>query len=137
MQTAFLQYQDDAVAINTYWEDFKAQDDQMSDDYRLADYYCDNIYDVKAWLIKGLSVDCKEAVQYLELIDEVQKKLEFEFTVDVRCRVEKLRFNIWDCKYQVLAKLAKVQDNTDTFEERMEKLMEEYGVGPKPELCEE
>ena len=137
LQTAFLQYQDDAVAINTYWEDFKAQDDQMSDDYRLADYYCDNIYDVKAWLIKGLSVDCKEAVQYLELIDEVQKKLEFEFTVDVRCRVEKLRFNIWDCKYQVLAKLAKVQDNTDTFEERMEKLMEEYGVGPKPELCEE
>lgn len=137
LQTAFLQYQDDEVAINTYWEDFKAQDDQMSDDYRLADYYCDNIYDVKAWLIQGLSVDCKEAIPYLEKIDEVQKKLEFEFTVDVRCRIEKLRFRIWDCQYQVLAKLAKVQDNELTFDERMEKLMEEYGMGPKPELCEE
>jgi len=137
LQAAYIQYQDDEVAINTYWNDFVAQGDQLSYDYRLADYYCDNIYDVKSWLIKGLSVDCKEAVQYLELIDEVKNKLEFEFTHDVKCRVEKLRFNIWDCQYQVLAKLARVQDNPDSFEVRMEKLMKEYGVGPKPELCTE
>lgn len=135
LQGLYMQYQADALDINTLWDQFVAQGDALHGNYRLADYYCDNIYDVKAWLIKGLSTNCKEAIPYLEKIDEVKKKLEFEFTVDVRCRVEKLRFNIWDCQYQVLAKLARVQDNPDSFEVRMEKLMKEYGMGPQPEVC--
>ncbi len=129
------QYQADAVAINQLWNKFVAQGDVLDGDYRLADYYCDNIYDVKSWLIKGLSTNCKEGNEYLVQIDEVKKMLEFEFTKDVRCRVEKLRFNIWDCQYQALKKLAIIQTSPDSFEEKLEGLVQEYGIGARPEVC--
>lgn len=136
LTTLFIQYQADEVDINKLWEKFVAQGDMLHGDYRLADYYCDNVYDVKAWLIKGLSVGCKEASPYLEKIDEVKEKLEFEFTEDVKCRIQKLRFNIWDCKYQALKKLAIVQTSADAYEEKLEGLIEEYGIGSRPEICE-
>jgi len=86
-----LQTQADEVDINDLWNAFVAQGDTLYKDNQLADYYCDHIYDVKAWLIKGLSSSCQDAIPYLEKIDEVKNNLEFEFAQDIRCRVTKLR----------------------------------------------
>ena len=131
----YLQLDDDEKEINELWNAFVLQGDTLFGDYRLAAYYCDHIYDVKSWLIQGFSASCKEAIPYLEQIDEVKKNLEFEFTKDVRCRVEKLRFKIWNCQYQVLKKLAIVQTSPDAFEETLEALIKEYGIGARPAIC--
>ena len=131
-----LQTQADEVDINDLWNAFVAQGDTLYKDNQLADYYCDHIYDVKAWLIKGLSSSCQDAIPYLEKIDEVKNNLEFEFAQDIRCRVTKLRIRIWDCRYEALGKLAKVQ-SPDAVEEKIQELMEEYGVGERPEVCVE
>lgn len=130
-----IQFQYDADEINDLWNNFVAQGDTLYGDYRLADYYCDHIYDVKSWIIQGLASDCKTAKGYLEQIDEFKRTLEFEFTVDVRCRVRKLRIKVWDCQYQVLKKLAIAQGSADSYEEELTALIEEYGIGERPEVC--
>ena len=135
LQMLFIQLEEDEVEINEIWDAFVAQGDELFGDYRLADYYCDHVYDVKSWVIQGLSVDCKEGRYYLEQIDEVKKSLEFEFTKDVRCRVSKLRNKVWECQYQALRKLAEVQASPDSLEIRLEALIKEYGIGERPEVC--
>lgn len=132
---AFLQAQADEVDINDLWNKFVAQGDTLYKNYRIADYYCDHVYDVKAWVIKGLAGTCQEGIPYLEQIDEVKENLEFEFSQDVRCRVEKLRLRVWECRYQSLRKLAVVQAEPDAVEEKLKALMEEYGIGERPEGC--
>lgn len=136
LSDARLQYQYDEGEINKIWNKFKAQDD-MLEDYELAAYYCDHIYDVKSWLIQGLSGTCQEGIPYLEKIDEVKKNLEFEFAQDIRCRVEKLRARVWDCRYESLKKLAMVQaeSNSDSLEVVLAGLMKEYGLEERPEVC--
>ncbi|MEM6316836.1 MAG: hypothetical protein AAF960_04160 [Bacteroidota bacterium] len=136
LQAAFLQYQTDEADINLLWEEFKAQSDTLYGDYRLANYYCDHIYDVKAWIMRGLMADCKQSQYYLEQIDEIKKSLEFEFALDIRCRVTKLRIKIWDCQAEALAKLARIQA-PDAFDEKMQELIREYGIGERPVPCEE
>jgi len=131
---AYLQAQADEVDINDLWNAFVLQGDTLFKDYRLAEYYCDHIYDVKAWLIKGFSVSCKEAIPYLEKIDEVKESLEFEFAEDIRCRVTKLRIKVWDCRYQSMSRLAKLE-SPDNTEERLQELMEKYEMGTRPEVC--
>lgn len=132
---ARLQYQYDEGEINKLWNKFVQQGDTLIQDYHLADYYCDHIYDVKSWLIQGLSGSCQEGIPYLEKIDEVKKNLEFEFAQDIRCRVEKLRVRVWDCRYESLKKLAIVQAESDSFEVVLAGLMKEYGLEERPEVC--
>ena len=131
-----LRFQYDADEINKIWNKFVAQGDTLYVDHELADYYCDHIYDVKSWIIKGLSGTCKEGGRYLEQIEEYKRTLEFEFTPDVKCRVNKLQIRVWDCQNAALSKLAKVQATPDNpFEERMVALRAEYGIGERPEVC--
>ncbi len=129
-----MQFQYDAGEINKIWNKFVAQGD-MLEDYQLADYYCDHIYDVKSWLIQGLSVSCKEGIPFLEQIDEVKNSLEFEFTEEVRCRVTKLRIRVWDCRYESMEKLARLEAEPENFEERLKELMEKYEMGERPIPC--
>lgn len=136
LTAAFMENQTAELDINDYWEQFKAEGDQLAGGYQLADYYCDHIYDVKSWLIQGLSGDCKVGQQYLEQIDEVKKNLEFEFAKDIRCRVEKLRLKVWQCHYDALEKIALVQ-SADSLDVRMAALIEEYGIGERPVGCVE
>lgn len=131
----FIQFQTNEVDIQELWVKFVEQGDTLYDDYYLADYYCDHVLDVKSWVIKGLSGTCEEGIEYLEQIDEVKRKFEFEFVNDVRCRVIKLRIKIWDCRHEALSKLARVQSEPETFDDRLAELMEEYGMGPRPEVC--
>jgi hypothetical protein len=127
-------YQANGVKIESLWQKFVAQGDRLSEDLP-ADLYCDNIHQVKAWTIKGLSVSCEDGQRYLEQIDDFDRTFEFNFTEEVECRVQKLRIKIWDCRYSALQKLARVEASGDAYEARLKELMAEYGMGERPEPC--
>lgn len=131
------QYKTDMLDMEGLWKKFISQGDTLYGDYYLADYYCDNIDQAKSWVIKGLSVSCEQAHPYLEQIDELQRTFEFSFEEDVECRVQKLRIRVWDCRYKALAKLAQLEAEAGhaTYEERLAGLMDEYGMGERPEVC--
>ena len=129
------QYQSDMVDIERLWDKFVAQGDTLYGNYQLADYYCDNIHQIKSWVIKGFSATCEQAHPYLDQIDEFQRTFEFDFEKEVECRVQKLRIKVWDCRYRALVKLARLEASTDSYEKRLEELIEEYEMGERPEVC--
>lgn len=128
-------YQSDGVKIERLWSKFVAQGDRLTENYQSADFYCDNIQQVKDWTIRGLIGTCEEGNQFLEQIESFQRTFEFNFTKELECRVQKLRIKVWDCRYQALEKLARVQ--ADAYEDRLKELMKEYGMGERPEVCAE
>lgn len=127
-------YQANGVKIESLWQKFVAQGDRLSEELP-TDLYCDNIHQVKAWTIKGLSVSCEDGQRYLEQIDDFDRTFEFNFTEEVECRVQKLRIKIWDCRYSALQKLARVEASPDSYEARLQELMAQYGMGERPEPC--
>ncbi|MEZ4990866.1 MAG: hypothetical protein R2824_10660 [Saprospiraceae bacterium] len=129
------QYQTDGINIESIWNKFVAQGDRLTQNYQSAEFYCDNIHQVKDWTIRGLSGSCEEGTQYLGKIEEFQRTFEFSFTKDLECRVQKLRIKVWDCRYEALQKLARVEVESDAYEKRLQELMTEYGMGERPEVC--
>ncbi|NUO01417.1 MAG: hypothetical protein HUU01_12475 [Saprospiraceae bacterium] len=126
----------DGVKIEKLWNKFVGQGDKPLKDYQSAEYYCDNIHQVKDWTIRGLSGTCEEAPQYLEQIESFQRTFEFQFTEPVECRVQNLRVKVWDCRYQALQKLAKIEASpADSYEKKLEELMKEYEMSERPEPC--
>ena len=129
------QYQSNGEEIEMLWSKFVAQGDQPFEDFESTTHYCDNVHQVKDWTIKGLSVSCEEGQVYLELIDDFQRTIEFSFTEDVECRVQDLRIKIWECRYEGLQKLARIEASPESYEEKLKELMAEYGMGERPEVC--
>lgn len=127
-------YEANGVKIEKLWNKFVSQGDKLSADYESSELYCDNIHQVKDWTMRGLSVSCEEGQQYLEQIDAFQQTTEFKFTKDLECRVQKLRLKVWECRYQALQKLARVEA-PNAYEKRLEELMKEYEMGARPEVC--
>ncbi len=122
--------------IEKLWNKFVSQGNKLSQDYESAESYCDNIHQVKDWTMKGLSANCETAIQYLERIEEFQQTFEFDFTKDLRCRIEDLKFKVWDCRYQALQKLARIEATAEiSYEDRLKELVKEYGIGDRPEAC--
>lgn len=128
------QYQADGVKIERLWNQFVAQGDKLYEDYESAEFYCDNIHQVKDWTMKGLSATCEGGLQYLEQIESFKETFEFNFTEDLKCRVQRLSIKVWDCRREALLKLARVEA-PEAPEERLQALMAEYGMGPRPEVC--
>lgn len=128
------EYQANGVEIEGIWTKFVAQGDVLTEDYRSADFYCDNIHQVKDWTIRGLTSSCEVGIQYLEQIEDFQDTFEFNFTEDVECRVQDLRIKVWECRRDALLKLARIEA-PDNPEQRLQELMAEYGVGERPEDC--
>jgi hypothetical protein len=128
------EYQSNGGEIEKVWRKFVAKGDVLVEDYRSADFYCDNIHQVKDWTIRGLSGSCEEGSQYLAQIEEFQRTFEFDFFEELECRVQRLRIKVWTCRYEALLKLARVEA-PDAYEERLEELMKQYGVGERPEVC--
>lgn len=130
------QYQADGVKIEQLWRQFVAQGDQLSENYQSADFYCDNIQQVKDWTMKGMSApNCEGGIQYLEQIESFQRTFEFSFTEELECRVQRLRIQVWDCRYEALQKLARVEASADAVDQRLGELLREYGMGERPEVC--
>lgn len=129
------QYQADGRKVDQLWVQFVAQGDRLTQNYQSADFYCDNIQQVKDWTMKGLSASCEAAHPYLEKIEAFQRTFEFNFTEEVECRVQRLRIKVWECRYQALQKLARVEASDDAYEAKLSELMREYGMGDRPEVC--
>ena len=128
------QYRSNGVKIEKQWNKFVAQGSTHLKNFQSSDFYCDNIHQVKDWTIKGLTGTCEDGYQYLDQIDAFQQTFEFDFTEELECRVQNLRVKVWNCRYQILLELAQVEA-PDSYEERLGELMEEYGMGERPEVC--
>ena len=130
------QYYSNGEKIERIWNNFVAQGDVLTEDYETTDMYCDYIQLVKDWTMKGLSGTCEEGIPYLEKIEEVNESFEWVFYDELECRVKKLRFKVWSCRYEALQKLARIEAEPDDYEKRLKELMEEYGMEERPEVCE-
>lgn len=128
------QYRANGEKVERLWSKFIAQGDKLTENYQSEESYCDNIHQVKDWTMKGLSSSCEEGHVYLDKIDDFQQTFEFSFTEELECRVKKLRLQVWECRYQALQKLARVEAE-DAYEERLKELMDEYNMGERPEVC--
>lgn len=132
------QYRIDGQKIEKQWDSFIAQGDRLTQDYESAELYCDNIHQVKDWAMRGLTASCEEGHLYLEQIENFQATFEFNFTEELECKVQKLRIAVWDCRYEALDNLARIEAEAsvdETYEQRLEKLLAEYGMQDRPEVC--
>ena len=130
----YMLYQFNGDNIERIWENFIARGDILQEDYESTNLYCDNVQEVKDWTMKGLSGDCKEGHEYLEKIDALVAQFDFDFYEELECRVQNLRIKRWDCRHEVLAEIARLEA-PDAFEEKLEELLTENRMGPRPELC--
>jgi len=128
------EYEENGVDIDEVWDKFVANGDRLAGDYISTDIYCDNIHQVKDWTMRGLSADCEEAIPYLQKIDEFKETFDFDFYKELECRVQQLRINIWECRHEALADLAKTE-NPDAPNERLAELMEKYNMEARPQDC--
>lgn len=128
------QYKVNVVEIEELWRKFVAQGNTLSGNYELAEFYCDNVHQAQSWIIHGMMGSCEDATQYLAQIEEFQRTFEFSFVEEVECRVEDLRIKVWTCRHEALTKLARIEA-PDAYEARLDELMDEYGVGERPEEC--
>lgn len=128
-------YQTNGSDIERIWKGFVAHGDMLTEDYQSRELYCDHISEVKDWTMRGLSASCEEARPYLEKIEEFNETFEFRFYEELECRVQRLRIKVWECTHNALVDLAKIQTPDGGYEERLQELMEEYGVGEQPEPC--
>ena len=129
------EYEFNGMEIESRWDQFVAQGDQLSGTFESTDMYCDNIQKVKDWTISGLSSDCQGGLGYLEQIEDFNEKFDFNFYEELECRVQKLRIKVWDCRHQALQDIAKVEDSAEARNEKLTALMEEFGMEERPEVC--
>ena len=85
--------------------------------------------------MKGLMADCEDGLLYLEKIEEFNKKFEFKFYEDLECRIQKLRIRIWECRYNVLEELARLEESETPYQDRLDALMTAYEMPARPEPC--
>ncbi|PSR14476.1 MAG: hypothetical protein DA408_07515 [Bacteroidetes bacterium] len=128
------QYQANGMKIEQLWNRFVAQGDKLSTNYESAEFYCDNIHQVKDWTMKGLAGTCEEGHQYLAQIEAFQNTFEFTFAEELECRVQRLRIKVWDCRHEALLKLARIEA-PDAYKKRLQELMAEYGMAERPAVC--
>ena len=129
------QYDANGKRIEQVWEFFVVNGDQLLDNYESTNDYCDNVQQVKDWTMRGLTTDCKYALDYLEQIEAFNEKFDFKFYEDLECRVQRLRLRIWQCRFDVVDELARLEAEQSSYEQRLAELKEEYGVGERPEGC--
>ncbi len=135
LSALYDKFQDNGRRIQKVWSDFIANGDKLRMDYQSSEDYCDNIYLVEDWTIRGLTGTCEEGIEYLKKIEDFQNTFEFYFFEELECRVQRLRVRIWECRHEALSKLARVEA-PDNYEGRLSELMQEYGVGERPAECD-
>ena len=128
-------HQTNGEKIDRIWNNFIAQGDELYENYESTDLYCDYVQLVKDYTMKGLSGTCDEGIEYLEKIEEINKTFDWVFYEELECKVQKLRIKVWDCRYNALKKLAELEAEPDAINERLEELMNEYGMKERPLSC--
>ena len=135
LQKLAEEYDENAVAIEKLWNKFIAQGDTLYTDYQSTEIFCDNIHQVKDWVMNGLMGNCEKKRIYLEKIDKFKESFDFSFTDELECRVQKLRVSLWDCQYELLQKLARADEEAPSYEDKLQEIMEQYEMGERPEVC--
>lgn len=103
--------------LNEVWAKFIANKDTLTEEFVLADFYCDKIAQTKSWVIKGRLKACptyKEAQPFVTKIDDLKKEYSLKYDKELDCAVTRLRQAIWDCRYEE----AVAQAKRETHEER-------------------
>ena len=129
------QYKINEKDMDQVWTEFVAQGDTLFYDFISSDIYCDNVHQVKDWVVSGHTGTCEEKYAYLAKIEEFQETFEFKFLPDLECRIQNLRVKLWDCRYEALQEMAGIEVSNGTFEDRLAGLVEEYKMGERPEDC--
>jgi len=117
------------------WQEFISQGNTLSYKFISSDIYCDNVHQVKDWVVAGMTGTCEERFAYLSKIEEFQETFEFQFLPDLECRIQTLRVSLWDCRYLALQEMASIDVSEESSEERLTALMEEFNMGERPEEC--
>ena len=128
-------YKTNERQMDEIWNEFIEQGDTLSYKFISSDIYCDNVYQVKDWVVSGHLGTCEEKYAYLAKIEEFQETFEFNFLPELECRIQGLRIKLWDCRYVALKEMAGIEVSNGTFEDRLAALMEEYKMGERPEVC--
>lgn len=129
------EYDENGANIEEIWKKFVSQGDTLYEDYFSTNLYCDHIQEVKDWTMRGLTASCDDAYLYLEKIENFNNTFEFKLYEGLECRVQNLRFKVWNCRYQSLQEIARLESEADTYGGRLEELMEEYKMPDRPETC--
>jgi len=129
------QYMANEREMEDIWTEFVAQGDTLTYKFISSDIYCDNVHQVKDWVVSGHLGTCEEKYAYLAKIEEFQNTFEFNFLPDLECRIQRLRVKLWDCRYSALQEMAGIEVSNGTFEDRLQGLLEEYEMGERPEEC--
>ena len=128
-------YQLNGQEVEELWTKFVSQGDTLYETVYTTEDYCDNIHQVKDWTMYGHCGGCEEMYQYLDKIETFQETFEFNFTKDLECRVQNLRVKLWDCRYKVLLEIARLESSEGSYETRLQELIDENGIGERPEVC--
>lgn len=104
----------DLADLNTLWKEFIDNKDTLGKAFEVANYYCDQIAQVKSWTLKGHKDPCPSGQGYLDKIDKLKTSAKLEFDEELACRVLRLRIKVWDCRYWELVR----QAQKETHEER-------------------
>ena len=116
----------DLADLNALWKDFVAQKDTLDRQFTVQDFYCDKIAQVKSWAMKGHVKACDEGQQYLDNINNLQKKHSLKFDKELECSVNRLRQKVWDCRYWELVRQAQRETHAEreSFGPKSAKVME-------------
>lgn len=129
-------YGENKGEVDRLWKKFIANNDVLDEDFISTELYCDNIDQVKDWVMKGLNAPCKEGFGYLQRIERFNETFDFKFYEELECRVQRLRVQIWDCRREAFLELAKLEA-PDTYEERLAELLVKANMETeRPEVCE-
>jgi len=128
-------YKTNERQMDEIWTDFIAQGDTLNYKFISSDIYCDNVHQVKDWVVAGTTGTCEEKYAYLAKIEEFQETFEFQFLPELECRIQGLRIRLWDCRYVALQEMASI-DVEGTYEDRLAGLMEEFNMGERPDVCD-
>lgn len=128
-------YKTNGRQMEEIWEEFVSQGNTLSYDFISSDIYCDNVHQVKDWVVSGHLGNCEERYAYLAKIEEFQETFEFSFLPGLECRIQGLRVKLWDCRYLALNEMAGIEVSNGTFDDRLTALLLEYKMGERPEEC--
>jgi hypothetical protein len=128
-------YKTNERQMDEIWNEFIAQGDNLSYKFISSDIYCDNVHQVKDWVVSGHLGTCEERYAYLSKIEEFQETFEFQFLPELECRIQRLRVKLWDCRYEALQEMAGIEVSDVSIEDRLAGLLEEYKMGDRPEEC--
>ena len=113
LENKVKKYSEDQEALELLWAEFIVENDTLLKPFETEDYYCDKITQIKSWTIKGMMDECANGQMFLDAIDGLQKEHSLEYDEELACRVDRLRIEVWDCRYWELVLQARKETHAE------------------------